>query len=94
MENLNDAKYINRASENKENTKISTKYSLCLYELQQHKIWFDEECLRFLDQRQQAKMQWLQDSDQKNVNNLNNVRREVSRYFRGKKKEYLKTKID
>ena len=39
-------------------------------------------------------MQWLQNSNQKNADSLNNVRREVSRHFRNKKKEYLKTKID
>ena len=39
----------------------------------------------FLDQRKQAKMQWLQDPNQSNVNNLNNVRREDSRHFRNKK---------
>jgi hypothetical protein len=31
----------------KENIKISTKESLDLYELKQHKPRFDEECLRF-----------------------------------------------
>ena len=30
----------------------------------------------------------------KNVNNLKRVRREASRHFRNKKKEYLETKID
>ena len=39
-------------------------------------------------------MQWLQDPNQCNVDNLNNVRHEVSRHFRNKKKEYLKAKID
>jgi len=39
-------------------------------------------------------MQWLQDPNQSNVDNLNNVRREASRHFRKKKKEYLKAKID
>jgi len=39
-------------------------------------------------------MQWLQDPDQSNVDNLNNVRREASRHFRNKKKEYLKAKIE
>ena len=29
-----------------------------------------------------------------NVDNLNSVRREASRHFRNKKKEYLKAKID
>jgi len=31
---------------------------------------------------------------QSSVDNLNNVRREASRQFRNKKKEYLKAKID
>ena len=39
-------------------------------------------------------MQWVQDPSQRNVDNLNNVRREASRYFRNKKKAYLKTKIE
>jgi hypothetical protein len=39
-------------------------------------------------------MQWLQNSHQSNVDNLNNVRREASRHFRNKKKEYLKAKIN
>jgi hypothetical protein len=39
-------------------------------------------------------MQWLQDPNQINVINLNNVRREASRHFRYKKKEYLKAKIN
>jgi len=42
----------------------------------------------------QAKTKWLQDSNQSNVGNLNNVRREACRYFRNKKKEYLETKFD
>jgi hypothetical protein len=63
-------------------------------ELKQHKPWFDEECLHFLDQRKQAKMQWLQDPNQSNIDNLNNVRHEASRRFRSKKKECLRAKID
>jgi len=55
--------------------------------LKQHKPWFDKESLRFLDQRKEAKMQWLQDPNQSNVDNLNNVRREASIHFRNKKKE-------
>ena len=39
-------------------------------------------------------MQWLQDPNQSNVGNLNNIRREVSRHFRNKRKEYLKDQID
>ena len=54
---------------------------------------FDKECLDFLDWRKQAKMQWTQDPSRSTVDNLNNVRRDVSRHFRNKKKEYLKAKI-
>ena len=64
-----------------------------MHELKQHKPWFDEECLGFSDQRKQAKMQWLQYSNQSNLVNLNNVRCEASRHLRNKKK-YMKPKID
>jgi hypothetical protein len=47
--------------------------------LKQHKPSCDEECLGFLDQRQQAKMQWLQDQNQSNVDNLYNVRCEAQK---------------
>ena len=39
-------------------------------------------------------MQCLQDPNQRNVDNLKNVRREGSRHCRNKKKEYLKAKTD
>jgi len=84
--NLSDCEDINRAWENiKENIKTSATESLGLHELKQHKPWFNEECLGFLDQRKQAKMQWLQDRSQINVDNLINVRREDSRNVRKKK---------
>ena len=85
MENLNDDEDVNRTWENiKENIKTSAKESLGLHDLKQHKPWFDEECLGFLDQRKLAKMQWVQDPSQSNVDNLNQVRRDVSRHFRNK----------
>jgi pyruvate kinase len=39
-------------------------------------------------------MQWIQYSSQSKVDNLNNVRREVSRHFRNKKKANLRAKIE
>ena len=39
-------------------------------------------------------MQWLQDPNQSNVDNLDYIRHEASRHFRNKKKEYMKAKID
>jgi len=60
----------------------------------QIKLWFDKECVDFLDQRKQAKIQWIQDPSRSNVDNLNNVRCNASRHFRNKKKAYLKAKIE
>jgi len=95
MENLNDSKDVNRAWEDiKEYIKTSAKESLGLYKLKKHKPLFDEECSLILDQRNQDKMQGLQDPNQTNVRNLNNVRRKASRHSRNKKKEYLEVKID
>jgi hypothetical protein len=85
LENLREDEDVNMTWENiKENIKNSAKESLCVHEWKQHKPWFDEECLGFLDQRKQANMQWEQDPSQSNVDNLNIVRREVSRHFRKK----------
>jgi hypothetical protein len=78
----------------RENIKISAKESLSYYELRKHKPWFDEGCSELLDQRKQAKLQWLQDPSEVNGDNLNNVRREASRHFRNNKKEYLKDRIN
>ena len=95
LENLSDSEDINRAWQNmKENIKTSAKESLVSHELKQHKPWFDEECLGFLDQRKQAKMQWMQDPSQSNVDDMNNVRHEANRHFRNKKKVYLKAKFE
>jgi hypothetical protein len=72
---------------------MSTKKSLGYFELKKHKRWLDEGCPKLLDKRKQAKLQWLQDPSEINEDNLNNVRREASRYFRNKKRKYLKDKI-
>jgi hypothetical protein len=83
---LSDSEDVNRAWENiKENIKTSAKESLGLHKLKQRKLWFDEECLGFVDQTKQAKMQWVEDPNQSSV---------VCRHFRSKQKEYLKAKID
>jgi len=38
----------------------------------------------FFTSKEKAKMQWLQDPNQSNVDNLNNLRQEGSRHFRNK----------
>jgi flagellar basal body rod protein FlgC len=61
--------------------------------LKQHKPWFDKKRF-FLDQRKQAKMQWVYNPNHSKADNLDYVRHKASRHFRNKKKEYMKAKID
>jgi hypothetical protein len=58
-----------------------------------NKPWFDEGCSKLSDQRKEAKLLWLQDPSEINGDKLNNVRREASKYFRNKNREYPKHKI-
>jgi hypothetical protein len=51
-------------------------------------------CSELLDKGKQAKLQWLQDPSEINGANLNNIRREASKHFGNKKREYLKDKIN
>jgi hypothetical protein len=95
LEDLEAKVKINSAREMiRENIKISAKESLCYCELKKHQPWFDEACSKLVDQRKQAKLQWLQDPSEINGDNLRIVRCETSRYFRTKKREYLKNKIN
>jgi hypothetical protein len=75
------------------NITISAKKSLDYCELKKNKPWFDQTCSK-LDQRKQAEFQWLQDTSEINGDNLRIVRHEANRYFRNKKREYLKDKIN
>jgi hypothetical protein len=60
--------------------------SIGLCESKSYKPWFDEECLILVDRRKQV-------PSVVNEDNLHNVRREGSRRFRNKKREYFKGKI-
>jgi hypothetical protein len=70
-----------------DNIKISGKGSPGRYRLRKHKPWSHEGCPKLLDQRKQAKLQWLQDPIKINWDNLKIVRLRASRYFRNKKRE-------
>jgi hypothetical protein len=94
LENIDDNGDINKAWETiRENIRISAKWSIRLCESKSYKPWLDEECLKLVDRRMQAKLQWLQIPSVLNEDNLCNVRKEASRRFRNKKREYLKGKI-
>jgi hypothetical protein len=95
LEDLDAEVEINSACKTiRENIEISAKESIRYFELKKHKPWFDEGCSKLLDQRKQTKLLWLQGPSKINGDNLNNVRREASRHFRNKKREYLKDKIN
>jgi hypothetical protein len=90
-----DSGYIKRAWGNiRDNIKSSAQESLGYCESKHRKPWFDEECSKLAEQRKQAKLQWLQDPSEANEGNLSAIRREASRYFRNKEREYLKDKIN
>jgi hypothetical protein len=72
----------------RENINISANEGLGYSELKKHKPWFDQGYTKLLDQRKQAKLQWLQDPSEIDGDNLNIVRGEASRHFRDKKREY------
>jgi len=83
LANLNDSEYINRAWENvTENITVSAKDSLG---------WF--ECINPGLMKSVYDFYLKGSRLQYNVDNLNIVRREASRHFRNKKKEYLKLKF-
>ena len=68
LENLSDCDGTNRAWENiKENINTSAKESLGLQKLKWHKPCFDKECLGFFRSKEQAKMKWVQDPSQSNI---------------------------
>jgi hypothetical protein len=94
FEDLNvEVEIIGACETIRENIKIPTKETVGYFELK-HRPWFNEGCTKLLHRTKQAKSQWLQDASKINGDNLNNVRREASRYFRNKKMEYLKDKIN
>jgi hypothetical protein len=93
LEILNEDVAINRTWKIiGENIKISAEENP-YYELKQHKPLFDEGCSELLDQKKQARLQWLQDLSQISGNKLNSIRCEARRHNRNKKRECLKNKL-
>jgi hypothetical protein len=78
----------------RENIKNSAKDNGGYHRLKDNKSWFDDECSKLIDQRKQAKFQWLQYPSQVKGDDPQNLRRKTSRAFRKKKTEYLKGKIN
>jgi hypothetical protein len=88
-----EVEIISLGEDQREYKNVSQRESRLL-RTEAHKRWFDEGCSELLDQRKQAKLQWLQDPSEINGDNLNNVRREASSHFTSKKRDYLKDNIN
>jgi hypothetical protein len=67
----------------------SARENRSCYELRQHKIWFDEEHSKLLDERKQDKLQLLQNSSQINGDTLSNLRCETKRTSKNEKKKSI-----
>jgi hypothetical protein len=74
--------------------KDSAKDNLGYQKLKHKKPWFDDEWSKLIDQWKQAKLQWLQNPNQIHGDKLQNLRCEISRTFRNKKREYMKGRIN
>jgi hypothetical protein len=62
LENLDAEVDVNRMWVTiRQNIKISAEESPGYYELKKYMPWFNEGCSKLLNQRKQAKLQWLQD---------------------------------
>jgi hypothetical protein len=76
----------------REDIKISAEENLGYYKLKQHKQCFEEICSALLDNKKQARAQWLQDLRQINGDNMNNLGHQVIGNFRNQRRKYLKDK--
>ena len=53
----------------------------------------DDDCSNVVERRKQAKLKFLQDPTQLNMDNYHTERREINRTLRNKKRDYLKGKL-
>jgi hypothetical protein len=67
LESLDESFDINNVWESiRENSKTSAKENLEYQKLKHNKPWFDDECSELIDQRKQAKLEWLKNPIQIN----------------------------
>ena len=52
-----------------------------LFKKEENKKWFDEECADIVKKRKVAKMNWLHEQNEVNLEQLGSIRREATRLF-------------
>lgn len=95
MENFDNKVHMNRAPDSIKNIiKTLAKESPCHYEWKHHKPLFDIVCSKLLDQRKQAKLQWLKNPNKwmEIILTLQHVK--VVQLLGWGWREYLKEKIN
>ena len=60
----------------------------------QNSKWFDDVCVDIVNKKKLAKMKKMRESNEKNSEQLCSIRREITRFLKNKKRDYLKEKID
>ena len=62
-------------------------------ETHRNKPWFEEECSELSNKRKQTKLLWLQNPNNQTAEDFN-VRRDICRIFRKKKRDDMKAKVN
>ncbi|KAJ4435583.1 hypothetical protein ANN_18199 [Periplaneta americana] len=79
---------VNSVWENiRDNIKIAAEQSIGYYETNKRKPWFDEDCCMVVERRKQAKLKFLQEPVEANIDNYFNKRREANCTLRNKKRD-------
>ena len=68
---------------------MSASESIGYVKKRQNKKWFDEECADIVKKRKVAKMNWLHEQNEVNLEQLGNIRREATRLLKNKKREFF-----
>ena len=58
------------------------------------KLWFDQECSQLANTRKQAKLLWIQNPNERNVEDFSSVRCYSCRTLKKKKGDYMKAKVN
>ena len=67
--------------------KGAVEESLGFRKIKKSKPWFEEKCKALHEDRKRARLQWLQNRTEANVNNYNEAKQLASRGFRQKKRK-------
>ena len=68
---------ISGVDDTRDGFKASAKEKVGVLETKRNKPWFDQECSELANKRKQAKLLWLQNSNDQTAEDFSNVRRDT-----------------